>query len=302
MFLIGVVPSVVYGVLAMSIPESPRYLVAKGELQKAADVLRRFVGMRDPGPERKVEEIQDTLDREHAPSMRDLRGPALGLQPIVWVGILLSAFQQLVGINVIFYYSTTLWQSVGFQESASFTISVATAVTNMAVTVVAIALVDKIGRRLLLLCGSAGMFVSLGAMAVAFTQATLTTGPDGTQTPQLSHGWGLVALIGANLFVVSFGATWGPVVWVLLGEMFPNRIRGAALSVSAAAQWITNFLITTTFPPLSSVSLSLAYGLYTLFALLSFFFVLWKVQETKGVELEAMTGQVGRRRAVSSGV
>jgi MFS family permease len=146
------------------------------------------------------------------------------------------------------------------------------------------------------------MFVSLGAMAVAFTQATLTTGPDGTQTPQLSHGWGLVALIGANLFVVSFGATWGPVVWVLLGEMFPNRIRGAALSVSAAAQWITNFLITTTFPPLSSVSLSLAYGLYTLFALLSFFFVLWKVQETKGVELEAMTGQVGRRRAVSSGV
>jgi MFS transporter, SP family, sugar:H+ symporter len=302
MFLIGVVPSVVYGVLAMSIPESPRYLVAKGELRKAADVLRRFVGMRDPGPERKVEEIQDTLDREHTPSMRDLRGSALGLQPIVWVGILLSAFQQLVGINVIFYYSTTLWQSVGFQESASFTISVATAVTNMAVTVVAIALVDKVGRRLLLLCGSAGMLVSLGAMAIAFTQATLTTGPDGTQQPQLSQGWGLVALIGANLFVVAFGATWGPVVWVLLGEMFPNRIRGAALSIAAAAQWVTNFLITTTFPPLSSVSLSLSYGLYTLFALLSFFFVLWKVQETKGVELEAMTGQVGRRRAVSSGV
>jgi SP family sugar:H+ symporter-like MFS transporter len=302
MFLIGVVPSVVYGVLAMSIPESPRYLVAKGELRKAADVLRRFVGMRDPGPDRKVEEIQDTLDREHTPSMRDLRGPALGLQPIVWVGILLSAFQQLVGINVIFYYSTTLWQSVGFQESASFTISVATAVTNMAVTVVAIALVDKVGRRLLLLCGSAGMFVSLGAMAIAFTQATLTTGPDGTQQPQLSQGWGLAALIGANLFVVAFGATWGPVVWVLLGEMFPNRIRGAALSIAAAAQWITNFLITTTFPPLSSVSLSLAYGLYTLFALVSFFFVLWKVQETKGVELEAMTGQVGRRRPVSSGV
>ena len=300
MFLIGVVPSVVYGVLAISIPESPRYLVAKGELRQAADVLRRFVGMAPPADQRKAEEIQDTLDREHTPSMRDLRGPALGLRPIVWVGILLSAFQQLVGINVIFYYSTTLWQSVGFKESSSFIISVATSVTNMAVTVVAILLVDRIGRRLLLLCGSAGMFVSLGAMAIAFTQATLVPGADGKQTPQLSHGWGQVALVGANLFVVSFGATWGPVVWVLLGEMFPNRIRGAALSVAAAAQWVTNFLITTTFPPLASIGLSFAYGLYTLFALLSFFFVLWKVQETKGVELEAMTGDVGHRRQAAA--
>jgi sugar porter (SP) family MFS transporter len=300
MFLIGVVPSVVYGVLALSIPESPRYLVAKGELRQAADVLRRFVGLRPPAPEHKVEEIQRTLAREDKPSMRDLRGSTFGLQPIVWVGIWLSAFQQLVGINVIFYYSTTLWRSVGFKESASFTISVATSVTNMAVTVIAIVLVDKIGRRLLLLVGSAGMFVSLGAMAIAFTQATLVTGADGTASPQLSAGWGKVALVGANLFVVAFGATWGPVVWVLLGEMFPNRIRGAALSVAAAAQWVTNFLITTTFPPLSSVGLSLAYGLYTLFALLSFFFVLLRVQETKGVELEDMTGDVRSRRAAPS--
>ncbi|GAB3592359.1 sugar porter family MFS transporter [Angustibacter peucedani] len=295
MFLVGVVPSLVYGVLALQIPESPRYLVAKGDLKTAADVLRRFVGLRQP--DRKIDDIQKTIDREHTPSMKDLRGSTFGLMPIVWVGIALSAFQQLVGINVIFYYSTTLWQAVGFSESDSFVISAITAVTNMAVTVVAIALVDKIGRRVLLLAGSAGMVVALGAMTLAFTQAVITVADDGTKTPQLGSPWSGIALVGANLFVVSFGATWGPVVWVLLGEMFPNKIRGAALSVSAAAQWITNFIITTTFPPLSAVSLVLAYGLYTAFALLSFFFVLWKVDETKGRELEDMTGDVRSRRA-----
>jgi MFS transporter, SP family, sugar:H+ symporter len=298
MFLVGVVPSLVYGILAIQIPESPRYLVATGELKRAADVLRRFVGM--SSPERKIEDIKRSLEREDRPSMRDLRGSSFGLLPIVWVGIALSAFQQLVGINVIFYYSTTLWQAVGFSESDSFVITVITSVTNMAVTVVAILLVDKIGRRLLLLCGSAGMAVALGAMTVAFTQASMVKGADGTLSPSLDGAWGPVALVGANLFVVSFGATWGPVVWVLLGEMFPNRIRGAALSVSAAAQWITNFLITTTFPPLAALSLVLAYGLYTAFAAISFFFVLWKVNETKGRELEDMTGDVRSRRGRAS--
>jgi sugar porter (SP) family MFS transporter len=298
MFLVGVIPSLVYGVLALQIPESPRYLVATGELKRAADVLKRFVGM--SAPDRKVQEIQKSLEREDKPSLRDLRGPAGGLLPIVWVGIALSAFQQLVGINVIFYYSTTLWQAVGFSESDSFVISVITSVTNMAVTVVAIALVDKIGRRILLLCGSVGMFVALGAMTLAFTQAVMTTASDGTQQPELGAPWNGIALVGANLFVVSFGATWGPVVWVLLGEMFPNKIRGAALSVAAAAQWLTNFLITTTFPPLSAVSLVLAYGLYTGFAFLSFFFVLWKVEETKGRELEDMTGEVRSRHVTQT--
>jgi SP family sugar:H+ symporter-like MFS transporter len=299
MFLIGVVPSVVYGVLSLSIPESPRYLVARGEIKLATDVLRRFVGM--SAPEKKIADIQATLDVEHTPSTRDLRGDTFGLQPIVWVGIALSVFQQLVGINVIFYYSTTLWKSVGFTESDSFVISVITSVTNMVVTVVAIAFVDKVGRRILLLWGSAGMALALGMMTLAFTQATIVTGSDGTKTAQLAGAMGIVALIGANLFVVAFGASWGPVVWVLLGEMFPNRIRASALAVAAAAQWLTNFVITTTFPPLSSISLVLAYGLYTLFAVLSFVFVKAKVEETKGLELEDMTGATrGRKVATPS--
>ena len=211
-----------------------------------------------------------------------------GLLPVVWVGILLSMFQQLVGINVIFYYSTSLWASVGFDTTnpgTSFTISVVTSVVNVAVTFVAIFFVDKAGRRPLLLSGSIGMFVSLGVMALAFAQSVDVNG-----SPSLPGIWGPVALVAANLFVICFGATWGPLVWVLLGEIFPNRIRGKALGVAAAAQWLTNFAITETFPALSAFSLTFTYGMYAFFALISFFFVFFAVPETKGRSLESMDG------------
>nr|BFF19350.1 hypothetical protein GCM10025730_28710 [Promicromonospora thailandica] len=201
-------------------------------------------------------------------------------------------FQQFVGINVIFYYSTTLWQAVGFDESQAFLVSTITAVTNVAVTFIAIALIDKVGRRPLLLIGSAGMTLSLGLMAIAFTQAT-GSGDEIT----LGGPWGVIALVCANAFVVFFGASWGPLVWVLLGEMFPNRIRAAALGVAAAMQWIANFVITMTFPPLlSAFGAAVPYLLYAIFAALSFFFVLTKVRETKGMELEDM-GEESRSAA-----
>jgi len=186
-----------------------------------------------------------------------------------------------VGINVIFYYSTTLWKSVGFEERDSLTISVFTSITNIAVTFIAIALVDRIGRRPILLTGSVGMALSLGTMALAFSQADVVN-----DAPSLPGAWGPIALVAANVFVVSFGASWGPVVWVLLGEIFPNRIRARALGVAAAAQWIANFLITVTFPPLAATSLVLTYGMYALFAALSFVFVLRVVPETNGMSLE----------------
>ncbi|WP_394162105.1 sugar porter family MFS transporter [Galactobacter valiniphilus] len=284
MFLVEIVPAVAYGVLAFTLPESPRYLVGRGDLQRAKAVLRDVVGLKDEASmDRKIADIERTTESEKRQSLRDLVGPRLGLLPVVWVGILLSVFQQFVGINVIFYYSTTLWQSVGFSESDSFTVSVITSVTNIAVTIVAILLVDKVGRKPLLLAGSAGMAAALTLMAVAFSQSRVVDG-----AVILPGAWGTVALVAANLFVVAFGATWGPVVWVLLGEMFPNRIRAIALSVAAAAQWLANFVVTTTFPVLSEVGLSLAYGLYALFAVLSFVFVWRQVKETKGRELEDM--------------
>lgn len=105
----------------------------------------------------------------------------------------------------------------------------------------------------------------------------------------LPENWGLVALIAANTFVIGFGASWGPLVWVLLGEMFPNRIRALALGIGAAAQWITNFIVTVTFPSLSDFSLAMTYGIYASFALISVFVVWFMVRETKGRELEHMT-------------
>jgi SP family sugar:H+ symporter-like MFS transporter len=280
MFLSLLVPALAYGTLALTIPESPRYLVAKEQLGEAATVLRRFVGGDVDG---KIREIIRTLaGKSDRGSFANIRGPKLGLLPIVWVGIGLSVFQQFTGINVIFYYSSVLWQAVGFSEQNALAITVITSVTNILTTIVAIALVDRIGRRPLLLIGSIGQFVCLGVLAFVFGTAPVIDG-----TPTLGSA-APVALVAANLYVVFFGATWGPVVWVLLGEMFNNKIRAMALSVAAAAQWLANFVVSTTFPALSAVGLGLAYGVYTFFAFVSIFFVVRYVKETKGRELEEM--------------
>jgi SP family sugar:H+ symporter-like MFS transporter len=285
MFLVEAVPAIAYGALALTIPESPRYLVRRGREREARTVLGSvLIG----GIDSRIREIRRTIAIDQRSSLSDLKKPGGGLLPIVWVGIALSVFQQFVGINVIFYYSSTLWQSVGFSEENALGQTVITSVTNIAVTLVAIALIDKIGRRLLLMIGSSGMFVSLGAMAVVFSQARLVENADGELAPVLSDTQGLVALIAANLFVVFFGMSWGPAVWVLLGEVFNNRIRSTALGVAAAAQWLANFAISTSFPRMADVGLGFAYGCYTVAALASFFFVLRFVPETKGVELEDM--------------
>jgi SP family sugar:H+ symporter-like MFS transporter len=284
MFAAAAVPAVLYGVLSLRIPESPRYLVKRGRLTEARQVLHRFVGGEVEG---RLSEISRSLaggdERVH---LSDLRGPRLGLLPIVWVGILLSVFQQLVGINVIFYYSTSLWHSVGFSESQASVLTVVTSVTNILTTLVAIALIDRIGRRPLLIAGAIGMVASLATMAVCFSTAT-STGPDPDDVT-LGAGFGPVALVAANVFVIAFGVSWGPVVWVLLGEMFNNRIRATALAVAAAAQWGANWLVSTTFLQLAEVGLSFTYGLYTGFAALALGFVLRAVRETKGRELEDM--------------
>lgn len=284
MFMAEAVPALVYGALTARLPESPRYLVAKGDPVRAAAVLEDMLGVHDRALiERKVADIERSLRREHRSRLRDLVKPGGGLLPVVWIGLLLSVFQQFVGINVIFYYSSTLWRSVGFSEADALTITVVTSVVNVLVTLVAIALVDRIGRKPLLAIGSIGMTLTLGVMAWCFSQATQT--PGGLVLPE---GVGPIALVAANLYVVFFGVSWGPVVWVLLGEMFPNRIRAIALAIAAAAQWLANFAITTTFPLLANVGLTFAYGLYASFALLSLVFVLTAVRETKGVELEDM--------------
>jgi sugar porter (SP) family MFS transporter len=292
MFLVMSIPAIVYGGLAFTIPESPRYLVASHKIPEARKVLTMLLG--EKNLEITIGRIRETLEREDKPSWRDLRKPGgsfFGLYGIVWVGLGLSVFQQFVGINVIFYYSNVLWQAVGFSEDQSAVYTVITSVINVATTLIAIALIDKIGRKPLLLIGSSGMAVTLITMSVIFAGAELKPNKAGELIPTLDGASGVIALVAANLFVVAFGMSWGPVVWVLLGEMFPNRIRAAALGLAAAGQWAANWAITVSFPGMRD-HLGLAYAFYGLCAVLSGIFVWRWVQETKGVSLEDMHGQV----------
>ncbi|MER5887355.1 sugar porter family MFS transporter [Streptomyces sp. NPDC001941] len=277
-----VVPALLYGLLAFAIPESPRFLISAGRETEAKKVLAEVEGT-GVDLDARVRQIESGMRSEHASSFKDLLGGTFGFLPIVWIGIGLSVFQQLVGINVIFYYSNQLWQSIGKDPSSSFLYSFETSIVNIVGTVIAMVLVDRIGRKPLALIGSAGMAAALFTCAWAFSYRS-GTGDD----VSLPHAQGLVAIIAANAFVLFFALSWGVVVWVFLGEMFPNKIRAAALGVAASAQWLANFAITKTFPSMSEWSLTGSYVIYGAFAALSIPFVLKFVKETKGKTLEEM--------------
>ena len=288
MFWVQAVPALLFLVTLLLIPESPRFLVAKGRNGEAEQVLTRLFGA--GFAREKLTEIVASLAADHAPSLADIRkeGASSGWswRPIVWVGIGLAVFQQLVGINIVFYYGAVLWQAVGFSEADALKINILSGTVSILACIVSILLVDRLGRRPLLLVGSLGMAATLGTLAWCFAQASFA----GAHL-HLPPGVGTIALFAANAYVVFFNLSWGPVMWVMLGEMFPNQMRGSALAVAGAAQWTANFAVSSSFPWLSKhVGLAATYGAYTAFALLSFVFVRVYVRETKGVELEAMQG------------
>ena len=382
MFWMQALPSGLFLLLLLVIPESPRFLVVKGRQQQARAVLSRLYG--EVAAAAKQAEIEASLAQDqHKPRFADLRDTVSGkLRPILWVGIGLAMFQQLVGINVVFYYGAVLWQAVGFSESDALLINVLSGALSIGACLLTVLLIDRIGRKPLLWIGSVGMSVALVLMVVAFASGSLADGrlqlSDGMgrlalvaanvyvvfyygavlwqavgfsendallinvlsgalsigaclvtvllidrigRKPllwvgsvgmaialalmvvafasgslvdgrlQLSDGMGRLALVAANVYVVFFNMSWGPVMWVMLGEMFPNQIRGSALAVAGAAQWTSNFAITVTFPMLlAGIGLAGAYGIYTVAAFLSIFFVVRYVRETKGKELEQMEG------------
>lgn len=287
MFWMELIPAGVFFLALFLIPESPRFLVANGKNDKARIVLAKLYG--ETGADAKVSEISGTLAQDHKPSFADLLDKTTRkIRPIVWIGFGLAVLQQFVGINVVFYYGSVLWQAAGFSESDALFTNVISGAVSIGACFITFFLVDKIGRKPLLWFGSVGMTITLALVAYAFANAPV----DEAGKLQLSSSDGLLALIAANVYVVFFNMSWGPVVWIMLGEMFPNQMRGSALAIAGLAQWGANFLITWTFPMLlaSAIGLAGAYSIYTFFSLFSVFFVMWYIKETKGKELEQMEG------------
>ncbi|MDP3801849.1 sugar porter family MFS transporter [Brevundimonas sp.] len=285
MFWLQVIPAGIYLFALLLIPESPRFLVVKGREAQAEAVLTRLFGA--DAARRKVIEIRESLAVDHKPKLADLLDPMTRkVRPIVWAGLILAVFQQLVGINIVFYYGAVLWQSVGFSENDALLINIGSGTLSIVACLAAMAVIDKIGRKPLLLIGSAGMAVTLGVMAWCFSQAQIVDG-----APHLPGQVGMIALVAANAYVVFFNFSWGPVMWVMLGEMFPNQMRGSALAVAGFAQWIANFGISVSFPAMAAgLGLTITYGFYAVSAFVSYFLVQAWIKETRGRELEDMTG------------
>ncbi|PWH06357.1 MFS transporter [Brachybacterium endophyticum] len=288
-FLSVAVGGVVYLVASLLVPESPRFLIARGRVTEARAVLVRTIG--EDAVDQRVEEITRSLTVHRSGGFRALLVPGSSrLQRIVWVGIGLAALQQLVGINAIFYYATTIFSTIGFDEQDSLQQTLVLTAVKIAAIVTGMLLVDRVGRRPLLLWGSISMFAALVVTAVVMLSADRVPQPGGGTAPDLASSpiGATLALVALCLYVFAYAGTWGPIMWVLIGEMFPNRMRGAATSVAGGVEWASNFAVTLTFPVLAAWSIGTTYALYAVVALASILFVLRCVPETKNLELEQM--------------
>ena len=285
MLLVMLVPSIIMLAVSLTLPESPRYLVMKGRDREAAEVLRDINGLSHP--ERKVAQIRASLGGESSARLSDLRGNVFGLKKVVWIGILVALFQQFCGINIILYYDSSIWRSMGFSEQTALDISVWRTVAAFIPMVASMFLIDRIGRKKLLAIGSVVMGVFLAVATVGFYHASTV---DGNLT--LPGMWAPIAIFAMYAFFLSFNFSWGAGMWVVIGEIFPNNIRAIGVAVATAFNWIGNFVVSTTFPVLrDGIGVGSAYLVYTVFAFLSLLFVVKMLPETKGVALEDMSAE-----------
>ena len=282
MFLSGVVPAGLFLVLLFFVPESPRYLVLRDREAEAKRVLVKLAGEEQAA--KTLEEIKGTLHEHSAPWM------SFGFL-VIFIGIMLSVFQQFVGINVVLYYAGNIFRDMGASTDSSLLQTIIVGAILLLFTVVAIFTVDKFGRKPLLIIGSVGMAVSMVALGLTFYLGTAVAADGGAS---MSKGIAVTALFCMLFYVASFAMSWGPVTWVLLSEIFPNSIRGA-MSIAVAAQWLANLVVSWTFPIMNDNQAltnqfhhGFAYWIYGVMSILSAIFV-WKlVPETKGKTLEAM--------------
>lgn len=270
MFVSEAFPAGIFGLLLFFVPKTPRYLVLSGQSQEALTVLERINGKMQAA--HILKEIKSTVSEKREKLF------TYGVGVIV-IGMLLSVFQQFVGINVVLYYAPRIFENMGATGDTSMVQTVVMGIVNILFTLVAIFTVDKFGRKPLLIIGSIGMMVGMVALsALSFMNSI-----------------GVAALVFIIIYTASFMMSWGPICWVLISEIFPNTIRGQAVAIAVAVQWVANFTVSSTFPSLSEWSIGGTYLIYAIFALLSALFV-WKfVPETKGKTLEEMSTLWKRR-------
>ncbi len=270
MFASETIPAGIFLILLFFVPDTPRSLVLKSQPEKAMEVLTKVNGFKEA--EKILADIQNTVV-SHSGKLF-----SFGMTVIV-IGVLLSVFQQFVGINVVLYYAPEIFKSMGSGTDTALLQTIIVGSVNLLFTVLAIMTVDKLGRKPLMIVGALGMAISMFALGTTFFTETV----------------GIAALVFMLFYVASFAMSWGPVTWVLLSEIFPNRIRGRAMAIAVAAQWISNYLISWTFPMMDKNSYLLekfnhgfAYWIYGVMGILAMLLV-WKfVPETKGKTLEEM--------------
>ncbi|MGV6989555.1 sugar porter family MFS transporter [Testudinibacter sp. P80/BLE/0925] len=281
MLLVEIFPAMLYGIMAFKLPESPRYLVSKNKLTEAKHVLIKYTG--ETAPDAKIHSIQQSLgDLDEIISIKNVLSSKTLFVPVVWIGICFAFVAQFTGINIILYYASSLWSAVGFSQSLSFAVPIGTTMIGVLMTIVGMLYIDKIGRRKLLLIGSIGMGISLWITGFIFMSADKSA--NGLALPAYLS-W--AALISAHIFYIFFCGTWGPAIWVVLGEIFPNRIRTTGLGIAICANWIGNVIVTWTFPPmLQAFGLAPTYLFYGVCCIGSFFMVKWLIHETGNQELE----------------
>ena len=267
-------PAVIFLVLMFFVPESPRWLVKAGKADRARAMLQRIGSAEYAG--QTLKEIEHTLQKDnHKVAWSTLLQPQI--KPIVIIGMVLAVFQQWCGINVIFNYAQEIFASAGFDINGTLKSIVATGIINLVFTLAALPLVDKIGRRKLMLFGASGLTVIYVLIAGAYGLGIM--------------GWPVLVLVLAAIAI--YALTLAPVTWVLLSEIFPNRVRGLAMSLGTLALWIACFLLTYTFPLLNaSLGASGSFLLYGVICAMGFIYVLRNVPETKGVTLEALEEQL----------
>ena len=280
MFGLAVVPAAALFVGMLFQKESPHWLIRQGREDEARQVLRRVRDESDIDAE--IREVREVSQREG--SYRDLISPRV--RPLLLVGVLLAVFQQITGINTVIYYAPTLLQGAGLGNNAALLANVVNGAVNVGMTIVAIWLLDKVGRRPLLLSGTAGMAVGMIIVALSFLGGS-----------QLHGTLAIVAIIGLLVYTGSFAIGLGPVFWLLIAEIYPLRIRGAAMSVASMANWAANFVVTVSFLTLlsaiSGVGVFFLFGFLTLVALAYF----WrKVPETKGRSLQEIERELAPDR------